>query len=125
MKNKQAPVFLDLRVIRMPAAAIVSIGHRISGVLIALIVPFCLYLFDLSLSGQTGFDEATALMENPTVRFILFFVCWGFMHHLYTGIRFLFTDIHIGVDKQSGRITALAALIAAPVTAAITVGLLI
>ncbi len=124
METKKPPVFLDLRLIKMPAAALASIGHRASGVFIALLVPFMLYLLELSLSSQEGFNQATLLMESSGAKILLMLVLWASFHHLFAGIRFLFADIHIGVNREQGRLTALVVIATAPV-AAIIVGLLL
>ena len=125
MEIKKAPVFLDLRQINMPPAALASIGHRVSGVIIALAVPFLLYLLDHSLSSQEGFNQTTLLMESLTAKTLIFLLLWGFIHHLYAGVRFLFMDIHIGVNRESSRLTALIVLIASPITTLFILGLLL
>lgn len=124
METNKPPVFLDLRLIKMPPAALASIGHRASGIFIALLVPFLLYLLELSLSSQEGFNQATLLMESTGAKALIILVLWALFHHLFAGIRFLFADIHIGVNRESGRLTALVVIAAAPI-AAIIVGLLI
>lgn len=40
----------------MPVGALTSIGHRISGVILAVTVPAAVYLFALSLRDATGFS---------------------------------------------------------------------
>ena len=125
MEAKKRPVFLDLQQISMPPAALASIGHRISGVLFALVVPFLLYLLDLSLSSQEGFNQIALMMESSITKIVIFLLLWGFIHHLYAGVRLLFADIHIGVTRESSRLTALIALIASPVTALLIVGFLL
>jgi len=124
METNKPPVFLDLRLIKMPPAALASIGHRASGIFIALLVPFMLYMLELSLSSQEGFNQATLLMESTGAKILLIVVLWASFHHLFAGIRFLFADIHIGVNRVQGRLTALVVIAAAPITAVI-VGLLL
>ncbi|MCW8889147.1 MAG: succinate dehydrogenase, cytochrome b556 subunit, partial [Sedimenticola sp.] len=55
MTTKNRPVYLDLTQFRFPIAAIMSVGHRASGVLMILAIPFLAYILDLSLSGPEGF----------------------------------------------------------------------
>lgn len=125
MEIKKPPVFLDLWLIKMPPAALASIGHRVSGIIIALAVPFLIYLLDLSLASQEDFNTATLLMESTGAKALIFLLLWGFIHHLYAGIRFLFTDIHVGVNRASARLTALIVLVASPITSAFIMGLLL
>ena len=50
---KSKPVFLNLMQIRLPVAGVMSIIHRVTGVVMVLSIPLLLYLLDLSLSGPT------------------------------------------------------------------------
>jgi succinate dehydrogenase / fumarate reductase, cytochrome b subunit len=119
---KPRPVFLNLLQIRLPVAGVMSIIHRISGVVMVLSTPLLIYLLDLSLSGPQGFTETAALFGNSLVKLILFGFIWGLMHHLLAGIRYLLIDIDIGVDKPLFRQTAWAVIIAAPVLALMVMG---
>jgi succinate dehydrogenase / fumarate reductase cytochrome b subunit len=121
-RAKPRPVFLNLTQIRLPVAGVMSIIHRITGVVMVLSIPLLLYLFDLSLSGAQGFAETVALLGNLLVKLILFFFIWGLMHHLLAGIRYLLIDIDIGVEKPLYRQSAWAVIVAAPVLALILMG---
>ena len=50
----------DLPSYRLPAAGIVSILHRISGVVMFLLLPFVVWLFDTSVSSEISFAKFTA-----------------------------------------------------------------
>lgn len=119
---KPRPVFLNLLQIRLPVAGVMSIIHRVSGVVMVLSIPLLIYLLDLSLASPQGFADATALFDNILVKLILFGFIWGLMHHLLAGIRYLLIDIDIGVEKPLFRQTAWAVIIAAPVLALILMG---
>ena len=119
MTTSNRPVFLNLLQFRFPIGAIMSIGHRASGTLLALAIPFGIYLLDLSLEGQDGFARATEILGSGIVRFLLFFLLWGLIHHLLAGIRFLLIDFDIGVDKESASKSATLVMAAAPVIALI------
>ena len=50
MKSKtRRPVFFNLLQIQMPVGALTSITHRVTGILLALGIPFSIYLLDQSL----------------------------------------------------------------------------
>jgi succinate dehydrogenase / fumarate reductase cytochrome b subunit len=119
---KPRPVFLNLMQIRLPVAGVMSIIHRITGVVMVLSIPLLVYLLDLSLSGSQGFADAAALFGNLLVKLVLFLFIWGLMHHLLAGIRYLLIDIDIGVEKPLFRQTAWAVIVAAPVLALILMG---
>ncbi len=104
--QQPAPVYLNLFRIRFPVAAITSIAHRISGVLLFLFFPFMVWLLDLSLQGPDGYAHALALLQPLWVRLGLALIAWSFLHHLLSGIRFLLIDIDVGVSLGAARRSA-------------------
>lgn len=119
------PVFLDLKEIKMPIGAIMSILHRASGVLMFLATPLMIYLLDLSLSGEAGYARADELVHGWFFILIIFGLIWSLMHHLLAGIRYLLIDIDIGVEKPLFRQTAQAVTVVAPVLALIFTGVIL
>jgi len=101
------PVFLNLLRIRLPLNALVSIAHRISGVMLVLSIPFIIYALELSLQSETGFAEVQALFKASfTLRLSMMLVCWAWVHHALAGIRYLLIDLDIGVSRASSRLSA-------------------
>ena len=117
MMSNNRPVFLNLFQFRFPIAAIMSVGHRASGILMVLVLPLLIYLLDISLQDEQGFAAAREVLQNGLVKLILFLVLWALMHHLLAGIRYLLIDFDIGVDKESGRKSATAVMVIAPLLA--------
>lgn len=97
---KQRPKFLALTEIRQPVTAIVSILHRISGGGLFLLLPWLIFLWDISLRGPEGFARFHEYVAHPLVKLVLFGLAWAFLHHFCAGIRFLLLDMHVGVDKK-------------------------
>ena len=93
----------QLRNYRLPASAVVSILHRISGLLLFLALPFLAYLLSLSLTSEISYARLRDVMAHPVVTLIVIVLLWGFTHHLLAGVRFLFLDMHKGVRKESSR----------------------
>lgn len=104
--NNKRPVFLNLARIHLPVTAVLSIGHRITGVLMILLIPLLVFLFDRSLAGAEGYDFVASLLQGNAFRALLLIVIWLFMHHFLSGLRYLLIDLDIGVDVQSARFTA-------------------
>ena len=107
---KQRPKFLTLTEIRLPVAGFVSILHRISGAGLFLLLPWLVYLFDLSLKSPESFARFQSYTSYPLVRLFLFGLTWAFLHHFCAGIRFLLLDIHVGVEKKQSQTSAKAVL---------------
>ena len=105
------PFYLNLIKIRLPVPGVVSIMHRISGVLMFVAIPLVIYLFELSLRDEAGFAQASDILAHPLSRLILLLLIWALFHHLFAGIRFLLTDFDIGLDKSQSRITAWAVIV--------------
>ncbi len=100
------PVALNLLRIRFPAPAVLSILHRIAGLLLFLGVPLAVYLMELSLSGPAGFARAEALLAAPALRFAGLVILWAFSHHLLAGVRHLLLDLDIGISKAAAHASA-------------------
>lgn len=121
MQTKKRPVFLDLQVLSraLPIPGIVSILHRISGVVLFLMLPVLLALLAGSLSNGETFATYKAWADNWLLKLILWGVLWAFIHHLFAGIRFLLLDAHLGTDLKTARQSARIVLIAGIVVALI------
>lgn len=116
INNNYRPTFFNLASIRHPANAVVSILHRVSGVVLSLLIPVFVYLLDLSLRDPAGFAWVTGLFSSLGVKLAGIVVLWALLQHIFAGIRFLLFDIHVGVrdyrPSWSARITIILALVA-------------
>ncbi|HTN48175.1 MAG TPA: succinate dehydrogenase, cytochrome b556 subunit [Burkholderiaceae bacterium] len=93
---------------RLPPPGMVSIMHRVSGAVLFLLLPFLLWLFDLSLTSEISYARLTVAASNLFVRIVLVGLAWAFLHHLVAGVRYLILDLHVGLDKPVARTSALA-----------------
>ena len=91
---------------KQPPSAIVSILHRISGLGLFLFLPFLLYLFQESLRSEISFAHFKGVFENGFVKLIILGLSWAYLHHFTAGIRHLFMDNHIALDKDDSQRTA-------------------
>lgn len=105
-KRNNRPIYLDLTRISLPITALISIAHRISGIVLFLSMPFAIYLLDLSLSSAQGFDRAQRILSHGLVRLLVIVILWALAHHVFAGLRFLLIDIGIGVERDDARRTA-------------------
>ena len=114
------PKYLNLIKIRLPIPGIVSIAHRISGVLMFLAIPFFSWLLHLSASGEAGFLQSQEILQQPIIQLALLLLAWSVFHHLFAGIRYLLIDADVGVDKSSARASAMIVFVAGLLAAAVT-----
>ncbi|MBC7857254.1 MAG: succinate dehydrogenase, cytochrome b556 subunit [Burkholderiaceae bacterium] len=114
--KKERPEFRNIHVTqlsnyRLPLAGVVSILHRISGLLMFALLPFALYLMELSIRSEISFVYFQGIAANPLVKLILLALVWGYMQHFCAGVRHLVMDLHIGLDKDSARKSAATVLL--------------
>lgn len=100
------PVYLNLLKIRQPVTAVLSILHRLSGMVMVLLLPGFIFLLSLSLRDQAGFDEVAQLISSTPAKIMAVGLCWVLAHHLLAGLRFLILDFDIGVERAVARRTA-------------------
>ena len=124
MKPKR-PVFLELWRIKLPAMGMVSILHRVSGVLLVLTIPLFAHLFHESLEGPEGFAAATATLTSLPMRLVLLVLGWSLLHHLFAGIRYLALDLGLGLEREAARASAKTVIAAALVVLVIGGGVLL
>ena len=119
------PVFLEIWRVKLPIPGLVSILHRVSGVLMVLSIPVLTALFAQALSGPDGFAAAAAFVGPPLIKLTLLLLGWALLHHLFAGIRYLIIDFGWGVDLPTARKTAWAALSAALLVTIVGGGMLL
>lgn len=100
------PKFLNLLRIRMPVGAVTSFGHRLSGVILFISVPFGIYLLDLSVQGPQSFAQVARVWHSLPLRVLSVVVVWSLAHHLFAGLRFLLVDLEVGVERAWARRSA-------------------
>jgi len=105
-KRTNRPIFLDLTRIRQPITALISIAHRMAGIILFLTIPFVIYMLDLSLGSQQSFNRAQDILSQGVVKVAIIFVCWALAHHILAGMRVLLIDVGIGVERDEARRTA-------------------
>ncbi len=90
----------DILRYRLPAAGMVSILHRISGAMMFLLLPFILYLFDLSITSEISFTYLAGFASHWFVKLLILALSWAYLHHFCAGVRHLVMDLHIGLSKE-------------------------
>lgn len=100
------PVFFNLMQIQLPVGAWTSIAHRLSGILLALGVPFTVYLFELSLRDVEAFEHLLEWGHSWLFKVAVIAFVWAFAHHLLAGVRHLLSDIDIGSHLLPARRSA-------------------
>ena len=102
--DDKRPVNLDLLSIKIPIAAAVSFAHRVSGVAIFPLIFFLLWLLDMSLSSEEGFNEVKHLItQSIWIKVFLFVTLSAIGYHLIAGVRHLLMDFGLFENLESGK----------------------
>lgn len=108
----------DLPNYRLPAAGIVSILHRISGFVLFLLMPFVIWLFDVSVTSEISFDTfrsaflaGIGFLPGWFVKLVALGLIWSYLHHFVAGVRHLWMDMTHSVSKEQGKSSAIATLV--------------
>lgn len=113
LETKKRPEFRNIHVsqivgYRLPAPGLVSIMHRVSGVLMFVLLWLMLWLLELSLTSESSFLRLREFAGQWWAKLILLGLIWALLHHLLAGIRYLVLDLHIGIEKEAAVKNALA-----------------
>ena len=115
-------LFSDVSTYRLPLAALISILHRLSGMLMFILLPLVIWMFDTSVSSEISFGRFSAafnvglgFVPGWFIKLVTLALIWAYLHHLAAGVRHLYLDVSHKTTKDFGRQTAAATLVAAVV----------
>jgi succinate dehydrogenase / fumarate reductase cytochrome b subunit len=110
----------DLPGYRLPAAGVVSILHRVSGVVMFILLPFIIWMFDKSITSEISFARFTSAFSQGLgifpgwfIKLVVLALIWAYLHHFIAGLRHLWMDVsHKAVSMEFGASSALFTLAA-------------
>lgn len=115
--KKYRPVNLDLTTIRLPVMAVVSILHRISGIILFAIVSLLLWLLSYSLDSEAHFQQIRVALMSPWIKLPLCALSAALIYHIMSGIRHLLMDFGLlSESRKVGQCSAWVVLIVALAT---------
>ena len=108
---------------RLPLAGIVSILHRASGLVMFILLPFIIWMFDTSVTSEITYSQFTSVFTSGTgflpgwlYKLVALALIWAFLHHLIAGLRHLWMDATHAVTLQFGRSSAMFTLVVSVAT---------
>ncbi len=110
--NKQRPKHLALHLIKLPLPGIVSILHRVSGLLLFCALPLLLLMLQYSLTSIETYTQLMDVLTNPLLKLLLLGLLWAFLHHFCAGLRYLAIDMHWVRDLAQARNSSKVVLVA-------------
>ena len=107
---------------RLPLSGWVSILHRVSGMLMFVLLPLVIWLFDTSVTSEISYGQFTSAfvagigwIPGWLVKLAVLGLIWAYLHHLLAGLRHLWMDATHAVGLEFGRQSALFVLVASSV----------
>ena len=111
MKNNNNPISPHLQIYKWQISSLLSITHRIVGVINFLAITLvCFWTLSLLL-GENTYEMTKIFLESFLGKFIVVSLCWTFSFHILNEIRHLMWDIGFGFDLKVSKITGILALI--------------
>lgn len=110
--KKNRPVDIDIIKYRLPINGIVSILHRISGLLMIFFVGALLYILDQSLSSPQLFNETKSIFQGLFTKVMLWIICTTITYHSLGGIRHIIMDKGYIQEKNTGTISGIIIMLA-------------
>ena len=111
MNDSKNPLSPHLQIYRWHISSLISITHRISGVinLLALILIF-FWLIVLSF-GESNYELFLLIINSFFGKFILIGFTWSMSFHLLSGIRHLAWDLGYGFEIKTANISGIIVII--------------
>ncbi len=111
-------LFSDVSTYRLPLAGFISILHRVSGMLMFILLPLVIWMFDTSVSSEISFGRFSAafnvglgFVPGWFIKLVTLALIWAYLHHLAAGVRHLYLDVSHKTTKDFGRQSAVATLV--------------
>ncbi len=99
---------------RLPPSGWVSILHRVSGIIMAILLPFIIWMFDTSVTSEVSFASFTSVftagwgfVPGFLFKLVALVLIWSYLHHLIAGLRHLWMDATHATTLKFGRSSAI------------------
>tara|TARA_B100000945_G_scaffold227905_1_gene184490 strand:+ start:143 stop:529 length:387 start_codon:yes stop_codon:yes gene_type:complete len=105
MQSNNNPLSPHLQIYKWHISSLLSITHRIVGVInILAITLICIWTLSLLL-GENSYEITKIFLKSFFGKFIIISLCWTFSFHILNEIRHLVWDAGYGFDLKIARIT--------------------
>jgi succinate dehydrogenase / fumarate reductase cytochrome b subunit len=111
MQEKNNPLSPHLQIYRWQISSLLSITHRIVGVINILAISAICFWSLFLLLGSENYEVLNNFFNSFFGKFIAIGLCWTFSFHILNELRHLFWDMGYGFDLKISRITGVLALV--------------
>ena len=104
MENK-SPLSPHIQIYSWHISSLVSITHRITGIInIVVITLVCLWV-SLLLLGESKYETISLLLNSLVGKFIILAITWSFSFQVLSEIRHLIMDLGYGFELKTTKIS--------------------
>ena len=111
MQDKNNPLSPHLQIYKWQISSLLSITHRIVGVINILAITTICFLSLSLLLGPESYEIIHNFFKSFFGKFMIVSICWTFSFHILNELRHLLWDLGYGFDLKVARITGVIALI--------------
>jgi len=111
MQNKNNPLSPHLQIYKWQISSLLSITHRIVGIINILAITIICFLCLSLLLGAESYQIINNFFKSFFGKFVLLGLCWTFSFHILNELRHLIWDLGYGFDLKVAKITGVIALI--------------
>jgi succinate dehydrogenase / fumarate reductase cytochrome b subunit len=105
------PLTPHLQIYKWQISSLLSISHRITGIINIIAVTLICFWIIYLLFGQTNYEIVKLFLRSFFGKFMIVGLCWSFSFHILNEIRHLAWDLGYGFDLRTSKITGILALI--------------
>ena len=107
MKNKNNPLSPHIQIYSWHISSLISISHRITGVINFIALTFVSIWISSMLLGATNYEFIKSILDSFFGKFIVNGIIWSFSFQILSEIRHLFWDLGLGFELKTSKITGL------------------
>tara|TARA_B100001079_G_scaffold99836_1_gene85820 strand:+ start:107 stop:490 length:384 start_codon:yes stop_codon:yes gene_type:complete len=101
------PLSPHIQIYNWHISSLISISHRITGIINITIITLICFWVALLFLGNTNYELIQKFFETFFGKFIIIGVVWSFSFQILSEIRHLFWDLGIGFELKTSNITGL------------------
>ena len=106
MENKE-PLSPHIQIYRWHISSLVSISHRITGIINIIAITIICFWASLLLLGENNYEAINSFLNSFIGKFIVLGITWSFLCQILSEIRHLIMDLGYGFEIQTTKITGL------------------
>jgi len=107
MKNKSNPLSPHIQIYSWHISSLISISHRITGVINIIALTFISIWISSMLLGSTSYEFTKSILNSFFGKFIITGIIWSFSFQILSEVRHLFWDLGYGFELKTSKVTGL------------------